>query len=461
LVQAALKQETPRNPIFDGLPRDSFNSGGVSEINEAPDNVVSIAHILRAEDSLGHAIIQPEDIKDAHIGHTDNVIQHLFKTVRNYSIDDTTTEQHGGPSDADITTAGGYLKQGMQDPDAHEGKKIQKRTAADLRLINQQTEQQSITRQLATLDRLIAESSKKIAALDEHIKEINEVQDILESGEDIDGSSPEAKSTRKKINKVLSKHGKTIDDYKDKNGKIDREKLNDDLERMEQETVVKRANEQENKAALEEKRDDVLEKEGASLEKEGKVEVNTKEIEANTQKTDMDKKEINADNRADAEHAIEAGDTEAIEKYAQDPANSHARPANLLQEEEKLALAQEHITANNEAPDEGMGLLAFFGFGDTPEEKPTLAANEQNSETTANETQTLVNTTPEETPQRSTGSFAALGDAKDAIAARISSAFSQASDPTTAQNAEAIATAEIEEEYAQQNNAPQQHAMTI
>lgn len=396
------------------------------------DNVISMAHIFRAEDNLGHAIVQPEDVRDAHIGHTDNVIQHLFRTVKNYSIDDTKTEQSGGPSDADVTTAGGYLKQGMQDPDAHEGKKIKKRMIGDLRLINQQTEQDTITRQLAELDVLIAESKERIAALEGHLSEIDAIQEMLENGEDLDGSSPDARGARRKINKLLSQYGKTLDDYKDENGDIDQQKLQDDLARMRAETAAELAAEQARQAALQESRDKIA----ASRE------------------------EIKAERRVDTEIAIETGDTEALEELAQDPTNNHARPAALLQEEEKQALVQEHITANNEAPDEGMGLLAFFGFGDEPEDEPALAANEQGSEAVIDETQTLASAVPEEA-ERSLGSFAALDDAKDAIVSGISSMFSQASDPTTTQSAETIAAAEITEEYAQQDTALKQSTMSV
>ncbi len=432
LGQEALKQSSDNNGA-----RNSEQEADLLAQNDAlreeRDNVISMAHIFRAEDNLGHAVIQPEDVRDAHIGHTDNVVQHLFKTVKNYSIDDTKTEQSGGPSDEDLTTAGGYLKQGMQDPDAHEGKKIKKRMTADLRLINQQTEQANITRQLAELDVLIAESKEKIAALEEQLSEINSIQEMLENGEDLDGSSPEARGARRRVNKLLSKYGKTLDDYKDENGDIDQQRLQDDIARMEEETAAGIAAEQARRAALEDKREKIA----------------TSENEAD------------ADKRVDTALAIETRDTEALEKLAQDPTNNDARPAALLQEEEKQELAQEHITANNEIPDEGMGLLAFFGFGDEPEAKPALAANEQNSETAIDETQALASAAPEETTERSFGSFAALDDAKNAVVAGISSMFSQASDPATTQNPETIATAEITEEYAQQDTAQQQSTMSI
>ncbi|PCI53718.1 MAG: hypothetical protein COB36_11850 [Alphaproteobacteria bacterium] len=435
LGQEALKQElSNRNSAH-----DSEQEIGLLDLNDASgkhDNVISIAHIFRAEDNLGHAIINPEDVRDAHIGHADNVIQHLFKTVKNYSIDDTQTEQNGGPSDADVTTAGGWLKQGMQDPDAHESKKIKKRMTSDLRLINQQTEQDTLTRQLAELDILIEESKERIEALEEHLSDIHDIQEMLENNEDIDGSSPEARGARRKISKILSQHGKTLSDYTDENGVIDQQKLQDDLERMRQESIAEQAAEQARLAALEDRKE---------------------EIESRTDIT-ANREEIRADNHADVEHAIETGNTEAIEQYAQDPTNTHARPPALLQEEEKQEFIQEHITANNEAPDEGMGLLAFFGFGDEPEDDMALAANEQSDDASLNETQELASAAPTE---RSFGSFAALSDIKDSLVDSISSAFSQASDPETTKNAETIAPAEITEEYAQQDNAQQQRTMSV
>ena len=432
LGQEALKQSLDSNGA-----RNSEQEADLLAQNDAlreeRDNVISMAHIFRAEDNLGHAIIQPEDVRDAHIGHTDNVVQHLFKTVKNYSIDDTKTEQSGGSSDEDLTTAGGYLKQGMQDPDAHEGKKIKKRMTADLRFINQQTEQDIITRQLAELDVLIEESKEKIAALEERLSEIDAIQEMLENGENLDGPSPEARGARRKINKTLSQYGKTLDDYKDENGNIDQQRLQDDIARMKEDTAAEIAAEQARQAALEDRREKIA----------------------------TSGNELDADKRADTTLAIETRDTEALEKLAQDPTNNDARPAALLQEEEKQELAQEHITANNEIPDKGINLLAMFGFGDEPEAEPALAANEQNSEPAIDETQALASAAPEETEERSFGSFAALDDAKNAIVASISSVFSQASDQTTTQNTETVAEAEITEEYAQQDTAPQQSTMSI
>lgn len=404
--QTALKKEQST------LDRDLFDRDDTSEVT---DNVISMAHIFRAEDSLGHAVINMNDVQDAHIEHTDNVIQHLFKTVKNYSIDDTTTEQRGGPSDADLTTAGGYLKQGKQDPDAHESKKIKKRTTADLRFINQQTEQASITRQLAALDELIAASREKIAALDVQINEIDAVQEMLENGEDIDGSSPGSKGARRRINRLLSNNGKSLDDYKDDNGVIDRQRLADDLARMKQELIVERDREQEKADNLEEEKN---------------------ELEGSTHEA--------------IKVAVETDNSEAVKVFAQDPTNNPARPAEILPVEERVALVQEHTMVNKNSPSSstGMGLLAFFGFGE--EEETTLTASTENSETLSDASQTLASTGQEKTTEQSFGSFATLNEIKDSVIDNISSIFTQASDPTTDQNTEVTMVAEAKEEYTQQ-----------
>ncbi|PCJ95848.1 MAG: hypothetical protein COA45_11720 [Zetaproteobacteria bacterium] len=425
--QTALKTESSHN---DDKENDFLNRNDISATEER-DNVISMAHIFRTEDNLGHAVISPKDAENAHIGHTDNVIQHLFTTIKNYSIDDTTTEQHGGLSDADLTTAGGFLKQGMQDPDAHEGQKIKKRTASDLRFINMQTEQATLSRQLAALDELIAASREKIVALNDHIDEISDIQDLLENIDDLDGDSPDSRGARRKLNKVLSKHGKSLDDYKDKNGVIDRDRLNQDLERIKQETTTERDLEEEVEGDLKEQRDTL-----------------DKSVHAKIQAT------------------VETGNVEAIAVLAQVPTNIQARPAAILSEEEKIEIVQEQVTANNSTPSAGTSMLAFFGFGSDEGNESTLTASTENDAPLPDEdTQTLANASLDKTTVRSLGSFAtditaSVTDITDSVIENISSAFSQVSDPATAQITVATQTAEITEDYTQQSDLTQQRTLS-
>lgn len=425
LGREALKIHSSDNDdILNGQSTDTPDQNGYK------DNVISMAHIFRAEDNLGHTVIDPKDIENAHIGHADSVVQHLFKTIKNYSIDDTKTEQNGGPADQDLTTAGGFLKQGIQDPDAYEGRKTQKRAESDLRRISMQMEQESITKQLADLAEKISESRDKLADLEEHMKDINDIQNMIEDGADFEGDSQEARGGRRKISKILSRQGKSIEDYTDANGKIDTDRLGTDL---------------------------------SSATPAVTTEIQTLKEEINnleTQRQELEQQQAALIGSNQPEHK------EITKELAQDISNSSAR-ASLSSKEEDIALVQENITANNSAPDEGMGLLAFFGFEDDSE---TINAEEKianNQDGAAQEintdasTLTIANTAPENVTERSLGSFAQSNDDQSPIAniaQSISAMFSQVTNST---ETPAQDTAEVTEDYTQQGLDTKQNAFTV
>lgn len=426
-----LAQEALKIHSSDNDDRSDIQNADISAHNMREDNVISMAHIFRAEDNLGHTVISPKDVENAHIGHTDSVVLHLFKTIKNYSLDDTKTEQNGGPSDQDLTTAGGFLKQGIQDPDAHEGKKIQKRAEIDLRRLSMQMEEASITAMLAELDEKIAESKAKIADLEEHMKDISDLQSMIDDGVDLNGNSQDSRGARRKAIKILSTYGKSIEDYTGPNEKIDTDRLTADLNSM-----------------------------GSSA----KTGLHTLREELETleaQRQDLRQQQISEANGS-------TQNVEVTKELAQGIANNEAR-ASLSSEEEDIALVQENITANSSAPDEGMGLMAMFGFTDDSETINAEVQLSQNQDIATSEitedTSTLsaANNVQERTSERSFGSFAQSSDDQSPIASiaqNITAMFSQVTNTETPSEAPAQQTAEATEDYAQQGWETKQSALT-
>ncbi len=398
---------------------DLSNKQDINALDQK-DNVISMAHIFRAEENLGHTVIDPKDVENAHVGHSDTVVQHLFKTVKNYSIDDTKTEQSGGPTDQDLTTAGGFLKQGIQDPDAHEGQKTRKRAESDLRRISLQMEEESITRQLAELDIKIAESKAKIAELEEHAKDISDIQNMIEGGADLDGDSQEARGARRKISKILSRHGKSIEDYTNADGKIDTDKLSSYLARTSPDV------EQD----LQTLKEELNRQEKQRLELEQRQ---TELIESNKPE-----------------------DIEAVKELAQDASNSTARAA-LSTTEEDIAIVQENITANGSAPDEGIDLMSLLGFDDETEEVVATADANNNENTT----QTIANNSEVNATERAVGSFAQTDNDQSPItniAQNITSMFSRV---TSGEAMPSESPAEATEDYTQQGLSNKTSALTV
>ncbi len=412
LGQEALKFRSSHND-------DLSNEQNINALDQK-DNVISMAHIFRAEENLGHTVIDPKDVENAHVGHSDTVVQHLFKTVKNYSIDDTKTEQSGGPTDQDLTTAGGFLKQGIQDPDAHEGQKTRKRAESDLRRISLQMEEESITRQLAELDIKIAESKAKIAELEEHMKDISDIQNMIEGGADFDGDSQDARGARRKISKILSRHGKSIEDYTNADGKIDTDKLSTYLARTAPDVAQDLQTLKEELGELKEQKLD-LEQRQAELIGSNKPE-----------------------------------DIEAVKELAQDASNSTARAA-LSTTEEDIAIVQENITANGSAPDEGMDLMAFFGFGDDTEEVTAEADTANNEDATQN----IANANEVNATDRSVGSFAQADDEQSPIANIANNITSMFSKVTSGETTPSEAPAEATEDYTQQGLSNKTGALTV
>ncbi len=241
-MEPTLKQ-SDFGQLQSGFLSHLFGQGGVDktlQINNPSDDLdnadtLSLHAIEHAEWNLGHLLDTPKNIEAAHVAKVFHIDEYRNKTIKNYSVDDVITEQSGGPSDANLVTAGGYMKQGTTDPDAHINNEREKQRKSNQFLNSVISEQQRIDRYLAALEEKIATLSDQIAEHNEHIKDLDTVQDILNDG-DINEDSASGKARRGKVEKILQSRGMSIDDFKKPDGSIDQEALERSLD--ENRTVI-------------------------------------------------------------------------------------------------------------------------------------------------------------------------------------------------------------------------------
>lgn len=259
-MEPSLKQ-SDFGQLQSGFLSHLFGQGGVDktlQVNNPSDdinntNALSLHAIEHAEWNLGHLLDKPKDIEAAHIAKVFHIDEYRNKTIKNYSVDDVISEQSGGPSDANLVTAGGYMKQGTTDPDAHITNEREKQRKSYQFLNSVINEQQRIDRYLAALEEKMATLSDQIAEHNEHIKDLETVQDILNDG-DINDDSASGKARRSKVETILKSRGLTLDDFKKPDGSIDQEALERSLDEKRTAIEIERDQKQEQLQKYEEER---------------------------------------------------------------------------------------------------------------------------------------------------------------------------------------------------------------
>ncbi len=208
-----------------GFLRDTFSQGGVSEVTTA--EILSIEKFLRAEESLGH--IPPESIHDLnnmHVEHTDDVTHYLFeKKLRGYNEDDIMSEQSGDlhKSDGDVVTAGGYMKTTVSTIGHEKNKEERHRRQMQMHLFALE-QNERLSELMAEIEAL----KDQLKEIDAKIAETDEIQTLLADG-DLNDTTDIAAARRKRVESLLKKQGKSLDDYKRADGSIDQERLRRDM----------------------------------------------------------------------------------------------------------------------------------------------------------------------------------------------------------------------------------------
>ncbi len=215
----------------------SHQFGSASETAQ----ILSIEHLLRAEHNLGHAIDHVDDIDVMHIARTDDEKDHRDDKIYQYSVRDTDSEKVGSDSDNDLATAGGHLKQGIQDTNADTQNK--KRHHSLSRLIQHLNEQELYN------DRIDA-MVESIRELNKDIKEIDEAVDLIDHG-DLDESTAVGRANVKRIRSTMQAQGLDVDDpkYTRPDGSFNAEQARQDLielREQKQEQVIQETKELEN-----------------------------------------------------------------------------------------------------------------------------------------------------------------------------------------------------------------------
>ncbi len=195
----------------------SHQFGSASETAQ----ILSIEHLLRAEHNLGHAIDHVDDIDVMHIARTDDEKDHRDDKIYQYSVRDTDSEKVGSDSDNDLATAGGHLKQGIQDTNADTQNK--KRHHSLSRLIQHLNEQELYD---ARIDAMV----ESIRELNKDIKEIDEAVDLIDHG-DLDESTAVGRANVKRIRSTMQAQGLDVDDpkYTRPDGSFNAEQARQDL----------------------------------------------------------------------------------------------------------------------------------------------------------------------------------------------------------------------------------------
>ena len=214
-----------REMVFsDGAPMNKaeFDAHDIDLSGHIADvATISILNIEQAEWNLGHNMTEPEDIEQAAQKFTDNVLEFKNHKIFDYSVDDVEQEKNG-PSDGNLATAGGHLKQGILNPNIHDDN-VQNKHKKNRQYVNMADDHAAYMADLqATIDRL----TEEIDALREEAREAQEVIDDLDA---INDETPEGEDVRARASKTLKSKGKSLDDYKKADGTYNEERLREDL----------------------------------------------------------------------------------------------------------------------------------------------------------------------------------------------------------------------------------------
>ncbi|MGH1403726.1 MAG: hypothetical protein ACRBDL_05740 [Alphaproteobacteria bacterium] len=313
-----------------GMLTETFRFGSFSETQSANDadfnRWLSLDTIEQAEWSLGHILDEQPRIEDAIIAHNDNAIIHLFShKIAPYSVDDTITEQNTvEESDANLSTASGYLKKQLFDPTAHsENQDIKRRKDWDLvkALDEHEREMARLAVLIDKIEKEIDEIDAKIAKLDQDIEEknqrledLNELADFAEGGGDVRNLSA---VKQRRLNNLLAAHGKKIEEKPD--GSIDNDALARDLREIQKREENARDGLEDQKDSEQARRDE-LDQQLQEYKKE-----------YNALKEQRDGNVVRYD------QAVESGDTAEITETRQVLERENtAKSVELLSEQEKL-----------------------------------------------------------------------------------------------------------------------------
>ncbi|MGH1375465.1 MAG: hypothetical protein ACRBCK_03865 [Alphaproteobacteria bacterium] len=414
---------------------DTFSKGGVSEVTTA--DILSIENFLRAEENLGH--VPPDSIKDIddmHVKHTDDVVHYLFdKKLRGYNESDIMAEQSGDiqKSDADVVTAGGYMKTTVSTI-GHQQNSEKENSRKMRRVLNDLERDPRMQALLADLDSL----KDELKALDEKIAEVNEIQELLADG-DLNDSTDLSSARRKRVDSILKKQGSSLEDYKRADGSIDQERLkaamNDrsiDLQRQRTETI------------------DAI-RENGELRSQRQEEISNK-TEAAIAQNDIEAiKQVQSTENIAASKAIVEANPALAADVAQFDANELVSQA--YDDQETLAYASnDDDWGFSDATDDSYAAAdnteQGWGFSSSTDDAP----NYESADTIAYVEQDNAYTTGE----RSYGSFAVDTDVQDNTSV-ITNMFAQVSDPAAVEQQQQ-AQADIAAEQELQNTT---QAMTM
>ena len=263
-LSALKKLEETTSGYFPGHLRDQFAHGGISEImglgldSHETAQILSLDEFRQAEDRLGKAPLDMKEVDLSHILAT-GVLDHKHEShIIEYSRDDTKTEQAGdaAKSDADLSTAGGYLKRAIQDPDAH--RKNRKRAQSDFRLMElmrqQDIELQRLEAQIALYDEKLKQIDIELAETQENIAELEELSELVD---DLDANTPKGQRARTRIDQGLTARGLRREDFLKEDGTHDQERLARAFEKEIQEELERETRLEQDRAGVSEKREEL------------------------------------------------------------------------------------------------------------------------------------------------------------------------------------------------------------
>ncbi len=332
-----------------GALTERFQFGAFAEQHSANDDNfdqwLSMDVIQQAEWSLGHILDDRPQIEHAVIAHNDNAITYLFDhKIAPYSVDDTITEQNTVEnSDANLSTASGYLKKQLFDPTAHaENLDIKRRKDWDLVKTLDEHEQEmarlaalieKLESQIEAIDVRIAVLDKNIEQNNQRLEDINELADFAEGGGDVRNLSA---VKQRRLNNLLAAQGRKLDDYNKPDGSIDNDALARDLREM-QKREENTLTDLEAQRAREQARRDELDRQ---------LQEHKKEYNALKDQRDQ--------NIAHYNTALESGDEVEIANARQTLEKENtAQSVQLLSEQEKLDKIIEESSPELDEDDQG------------------------------------------------------------------------------------------------------------
>jgi len=210
-----------------------FKKGGVLEraAHAHHNNVIdfpelSIQHILRTENHLGHAIDEAHKIDFTHLNRTSQQGDHIDHEIFQYSQKETGREQHEGSADANVSTDTGHMKKGILDPDAFktiEAKRTRRTLIHLQELHHQLTALEAINHRIHELQNHIRDLDRKLEHLNHEFHNINEAMDFLDHNGDLNSGSSRATRAKRALNAAASHHGIAEGMYKHADGTYDNE----------------------------------------------------------------------------------------------------------------------------------------------------------------------------------------------------------------------------------------------